>query len=553
MAIYYFLGGDSFDNPSNWYNVTAGKRNDGVPGPNDTISGNTVVIPAAGETVANAEGTTSKPAEISGNLTITGEGSDLWLFGGKYSIGTVKGGYIVISSNTTVSAGSVNLSQPNNTGLTLANTGVLTVRGSVVANGDNIDTAGTFNVHGGVKVTKATLEIDGGATIILGALGLYAGSYLNLYGGSATVGSLNVVGSTVHVQVGPSSSGATLEVTGDATVTSGSLSVLAGCTLTVAKTLTIANQKTGNGQLIVEGSGAKLDNIGALIVGQSGAGTMLIENRGYVHASTLYDGSDSSSNRGTGTITVSDGGTNGGLGVAGSAYVGADASGSLTVQNDGAVHIGSDLYVGADGHITVSSDSEIAVGGITLLEPDGSVVIGKDGVVSLDCASGDYNANTVINGGTLTLERTGAIAGANGISFFGRGNLTLNSGVTLSNKISKFGGLDIIDLDGVTANDKSYSNGTLTLENGTVPVETLHFVGSYTTSNFRLETYTAGTEVTFDPSGGSAASIQEQIFNSALLSDSLAYHPLGALGGRGSAVAGATPDLLSVGHAPGGG
>ncbi len=550
MATYTFLSGDSFDDPNNWYNVTAGKPDDGVPGPNDTIGGATVVIPAAGETVANAKGTTSKPVEISGNLTITGEGYDLWLFGGKYSIGAVKGGYVAITSNTTVTAGSVTLDKPNNAGLTLADTSILTVKGSVVANGDNIDTSGTFNVHGGVKVTKATLEIDGGATIIIGALTLDSLSNLNLYGGSATVGSLKVVGSTV--QVG-SSSGATLEVTGDATVSSGSLTVLAGSTLTVDKTLTIGNQKTGNGQLTVDGSGAKVDNVKSLIVGESGGGTMLVDNGGYVHASTLYDGSNPSLNPGTGTITVSNTGS-GGLGVADSAYIGEYASGSLTVQNDGAVHIGSDLDVGADGHITVSSNSEIAVGGITLLEPDGSVVIGKDGGVSLNCASGAYNANTVIHGGTLTLQRTGAIAGANGISFFGRGNLTLKSGVTLSNKISKFGGIDTITLDGVTANKDNYnpSKNALTIKNGTVPVETLYFSGSYTTSNFRLETFAGGTEVTFNPSGGSAASVQEQIFDSALLSDSLGYHTLDAIGGRGSAIGGATPDLWSVGHAPGG-
>jgi hypothetical protein len=111
MATYYFLGGDSFDDPKNWYNVTAGKPDEGVPGAEDTISGNTAEIPAAGETVANAEGSTSKPVEISGNLTITDEGSDLWLFGGQYSIGTIEGGYAVISSNTTVTAGSVDLTK----------------------------------------------------------------------------------------------------------------------------------------------------------------------------------------------------------------------------------------------------------------------------------------------------------------------------------------------------------------------------------------------------------------------------------------------------------
>ena len=63
----------------------------------------------------------------------------------------------------------------------------------------------------------------------------------------------------------------------------------------------------------------------------------------------------------------------------------------------------------------------------------------------------------------------------------------------------------------------------------------------------------AEAAVTFNSSAGFASSLHEQISNSALLSDSPAYHPLDAFGGRGSAGDGATPDLLSVGHAPGGG
>ena len=148
MATYYFLGGDSFDNPSNWYNDTAGKPNDGVPGPNDTISGNTAQIPAAGETVAKAVGTTSDPVEISGDLTITGEGYDLWLlFGGNFSIGTIEGGYIVMSNHTAVTAGSVDLNERNNTGLSLDGTSSLTVTGSVVARDDDIDTSGRHLRH----------------------------------------------------------------------------------------------------------------------------------------------------------------------------------------------------------------------------------------------------------------------------------------------------------------------------------------------------------------------------------------------------------------------
>jgi hypothetical protein len=117
----------------------------------------------------------------------------------------------------------------------------------------------------------------------------------------------------------------------------------------------------------------------------------------------------------------------------------------------------------------------------------------------------------------------------------------------LSTALSGFGSGDEIVLDGVTANKESYSGGTLTLKNGNTPVETLHFKGSYTSFDFHVETHAAGTFVTFNSSAESAASIQDQIFDSALLSGSSAHHRLDAIGER----AGATPDLWSVGHGPG--
>ena len=122
--------------------------------------------------------------------------------------------------------------------------------------------------------------------------------------------------------------------------------------------------------------------------------------------------------------------------------------------------------------------------------------------------------------------------------------------MTLGNAISGFGAGDTINLLGVAAETDRYnpSYGTLTLENGTFPVDTLYIEGNYTTKNFPLAEKAGNAVVTFKPSKGSAASVQEQIFNSALLSDSLVHYAPEAVGGRG----GATADLLSVGHAPGG-
>ena len=210
MATYTFLGGD-FNNKMDW-------RPQGIPGAGDTIlDNNGAVITAEGETVANAEGTSGFVMGITGGLTITGMGYDLAVQNGAYSVGSIEGA-ISIFNGATVTAGSVDLSLPIglSVGDSPSDTSSLTVSGSVDANGDDIviDTAGTFDVEGGVSVTNGYLEIDSGATTIGGELGLDAGSYLDLYGGTATVGSLNADGNLSGVEVYGSAAGTMLEVNG---------------------------------------------------------------------------------------------------------------------------------------------------------------------------------------------------------------------------------------------------------------------------------------------------------------------------------------------------
>ena len=192
------------------------------------------------------------------------------------------------------------------------------------------------------------------------------------------------------------------------------------------KNISLGSQKTGNGRLTVDGSGAKVTNIDELSVGKSGAGTVLIENLGSVDASFLDDSSDIlAGTGGMGKITVSDGT----LHVTKRARIGAFASGSLTVENKGIVSVGGDLTVYSQGSVAVSSDAEIGVNSSAV--KFGFVTIGQGGSVGLDCASGAYNANTLINGGRLEIEQSDAIAKTKGISFgAGGGTLHLTIGVT---------------------------------------------------------------------------------------------------------------------------
>ena len=156
MATYTFKGGD-FNNTKDW-------TPQGIPGAGDTIFDFGAVISAEGETVANAEGIDGNPIVISGGLNITDEGYYLEVEDGDYSVGSIDGAFYTLSG-ATVTANSVDLSLPN-IALSLDDTSSLTVSGSVVANGDDIDTAGTFDVESGVSITDGYLEIDSGATTI---------------------------------------------------------------------------------------------------------------------------------------------------------------------------------------------------------------------------------------------------------------------------------------------------------------------------------------------------------------------------------------------------
>ena len=433
--------------------------------------------------------------------------------------------------------------------------------GVTVANNLQIDEGGTVTLTG----AGSSLSVGGNFIVNSGSYNIDENSTFNVTG-ETLIGDDDAINSSADATSSP----ATVSTEGDVTPkadnnwtlrascvigdnTKGKLTINSGSTVNANNNnVTLGSQKTGNGTLTVNGDGAALKKIKSLQVGVDGTGTVLIENGGLVVANTSWDGSQSSP-QGTRTITVSGSTSSGGLAVY-NAYAGVDASGSLAVQNGGAALFATGFVVGRQGHVTVSSNSGIAVGG-NGGSLDGSVTIGAGGTVTVDCPNGAYNAKTKISGGTLYIKQSGAIAGADGISFAGAGTLELGIGVTLSNKISGFGSGDTIQLDGVTATKPSYnpSKGTLTLLNGTAPVETLKVAGSYTDANFGVAEVGGNAVVSYRPSKASTASLHEQIFNSALLSDTLAYHPLDAIAGRGWKIGSATPpDLWSVGTGPAG-
>jgi hypothetical protein len=226
---------------------------------------------------------------------------------------------------------------------------------------------------------------------------------------------------------------------------------------------------------------------------------------------------------------------------------------SVTVESGGVAQVTDGVILGrptfikyANAILDIIDRAAVAVGPSAPVL-GGYLTVGRGGFAQFFGAKQDVTANLEVSGGLLEVMNTGA-AGASNIAFgSGGGTIDAAKGAKLINPVAQFGSNDRIQLDGVVANGDSYnpSSGVLSLLNGTTTVATLSFVGSYNPLGFKTNEVGGAAVVTY-----SATAVQEHIFNSALLSDSLGYH-LGATGDRGSAGAGATPDLLSVGHAPG--
>jgi hypothetical protein len=425
MATYTFLDGD-FDDPNDW-------SPQGVPGAGDTILDAGAGITAEGETVANAKGIDGDPIVILGGLTITNEGYDLELQSGDYSVGTIEGAAYIFNG-AAVTAGSVDLTLPNQAlglGDSLSDTSSLAVVGSVVANHDDIaiDTSGTFNVGGGVSVTKGGLAIDGGATTIGGQIGLATGSYLDLYGGTATAGSLNVDGSSVTVY--PLGSKAMLKVKGDATFSKKAALYLYGGGQTTAETL----KADGNSAIYDQGAGSTLTVNKTLTLSSSGSGN--------VKSSISLDG---------GTLSIVSG-----------AYLGVGPGSSGSVSNE--LKIGKGGKIVGTGAVTSTVTGKIPIGNTTT--PKYSLTVAGDGTIEANSAAAPAAFALVIDGNVTgdvqmkidadsTLEIGGSVGEKDRVTFAsnGTGQLVLDDPAQFKGTIA---GMTIGD--GIILKNISPSNG----------------------------------------------------------------------------------------------
>jgi len=328
----------------------------------------------------------------------------------------------------------------------------------------NLGGAGTVNLTGG--------GLLGGIDVTAGGLGISGGNTLTLTG----TGTALTVESSAAVSI---SGGSTLDAS--------------------ASTTAIVDGTAANAT--IDGVGSQLNTGFQLLVGNTAAGSLAVQNHGQLNASTfLLMGASNGSN---GTLTIQSGGSvNSGIGILG--YVGgatgaANVTGAGSTWSTGSLGLGglTSTNFGGTGTLTISSGGAVNVTGATTLWTStssatinggtlttgtlasngalGSIALQADPsggqalVVNGSIGTGNY-AGTITGAGSIL--KTGAsdlqLAGANtftGSTTINGGTITLGNGLALQNSSVAIGvnnGLNLNSLSSATLGGLSGS-GSLNL------------------------------------------------------------------------------------------
>ena len=294
---------------------------------------------------------------IGGTNTISGAGHSLYIGGGPTN-GT--GTYTISGSGSTST-----LSVANDVvvGNTSTGTGTLTVQnlGSVqIANNLTINGHGTVNLNGGTlrfnsfsnlgtfNYTSGTIQLAGNRnlgfapiTTIFGATPtVTAGKALVIEGAASLTSTFNVNGGALAADNGFS--------IGDQFSPTGTLNVTGGATVNSSGGVTMAGLSDSSAAATISGPGSIWTTAGFTLAGD-GTATLNVNNGGKllnIGNALMSLGFDASS---TATVT----GANSLWNVTGNFTVGNLDAGTLNVQDQGLVFVGSQLSIGADGVINL--------------------------------------------------------------------------------------------------------------------------------------------------------------------------------------------------------
>ncbi|MBN1507438.1 MAG: autotransporter domain-containing protein [Sedimentisphaerales bacterium] len=409
-----------------------------------------------------------------GSVVVDGTGSTLQLSGGDPlpdELTTDGEGSVVISNGGTVNLGGLNavLAVGGDTivgsegqGTMIVTAGDVVTEGLYIGGsyaGDIVALNGGAAPTGAVTITgsNSSLEVTGDFPMIVG----YSGTgVLDVNaGGEVTTGSMVIGGGpdvtgTVTVNAGTVSAdheiiagawgyGEMFILNGGA-VTTGSLSI-GGFDDSNAPSdlLEQFGDPNGSGAVAIVGTGSSVQVVGeeTLYVGYTGSGTLDVNDGGYLASETAGIGVEAGS---TGAVTVTGysawdfdfssrpirvgPGSPSTWDNSGSAYVGGNGNGSLTVANGGRVNIGENLYIGGYdprdfdivpglvGDLPTGTGTVRVTGDSSLLDVTGmpTIYVGYSGDGTLDVNDGaQVNTDTLVVGGGPGVTGTVTVHDAN--------------------------------------------------------------------------------------------------------------------------------------------
>ncbi|HEY1935903.1 MAG TPA: hypothetical protein VGG99_28185, partial [Acetobacteraceae bacterium] len=400
---------------------------------NQTGGNGTVVVNSGGSFAMNGLNVGSNGA---GTLSMTG---GTVTDSGSLSIGAGSGA----SGSATLGGGAILTAD----GLTVGSSGV----GTLTLNGGTITDTGTYTFAGSNTGGEGTIAISGAGAVlnsnafIISNFGVGVGSVDNggvvnaasLSVGQFFDGSLTIAGGTI------TTTGAVSDNVGNASGSDGALSVSGGGIFTDAAGLTfgINSGATGAGTV-----GAGTVTVGGnLVIGNSGLGTLTVNNGGTIRANGTYDGVGQNSGS-FGELVINSGGTF--VSAATSMAVGSNAgsSGEVIVNAGGtlqfteasqsgtqALRIGAS---GASGTLAAAQGDVLVTGiGALLTTNNNPIAVGNGGVGNLTVSQGgsvvvgtpdssvDYALALANNGGSgaVTVTGAGSTLTVNGYLLDGRG------------------------------------------------------------------------------------------------------------------------------------
>jgi hypothetical protein len=527
---------------------------------------NSGLIEGNGDGISMAGGTVSNTGTILGGPPVTnafyisegGIGVDLSASGTLTNSGLIRGGYIT-SSPGQQNYGSSALPGVELRGGTLTNSGTIMGGGTVSANGHG-DAALVLSAGASADNTGAILGLTGGygpdegyagstGVNLLGGTLITSGTITGGQGGPGDIysgeGGVGVVIVDGTLMASGTITGGDVGLGGQPTFGGGAGVTMQGGTLIAAGTIAgghgnsmVTAVEVTSGTLIVD-PGAVFDGVvkgnadakDQLVLGGTTSGTLSGLGSEFIDFPKVSVAAAASwTLRGVNTTqaTLAVGGNlvvSGTLDDSGRAFIENGATlavagmGTLTVGSlnltggmlegaaTGAIAIGP--TAGGAGAITLDEDIGVhgfgTIAGAPVVD-DGSIVAQSGTLTLVDAVSGE---GKLVVGADATLAAHGALGGTF-VQFGGPGTLVLGDPTAVTAQMQEFAAGDVIDLQGLAANTFSFSGGTLTLDNGSTPLASLVFQGTYTSSNFMLDAdHESGTDVSFVTSASEVAAVAD--------------------------------------------